>query len=950
MTSLRRFLVPIWCVFILMLALAPLPSVHAQSITVVAAGASAPAAIPVDRPGALALLVLAMGACVVWGVRTRRVSLDTLRAWIGGGIVVTVAGVGLWGEDVRAQLQQLQRSFTQAGETAPIPVTPTAMAPDGTPLGFLPVVFQNQSTTRLRVTGVTEPLWSACFPQGIPASLPTTPPRGDAACVVGSTLEMGGSCWVDVAKLCADGAGTVRGTHPSTLAADVAIVNVGSGVSHNVLTNDSDQDGPLEVASFLWEGATRLAGPAVTVAQRGTLEMLRNGTYTFQVPSDFSGANPVVVRYTVHTGASTTLTIAVNHPPVASADAANVTQDSSVTVAVLANDTDADGDSLTVTGVTQGANGSVVVDAVTGNPRYQPNAGFAGSDSFTYTLSDGRGGTAAGTVSVTINPHTPVNRAPVSVPDSLSVAEGGTATTLTGGYTSVLANDVDPDNDPLTAVLVSPPLNGTVIFYANGTFNYTHNGSETTADAFTYRANDGSTDGNTVAVSITVTPVNDAPIAGNDSFAMSSDGTLIIPVSILLANDTDAEGDTLTVKAVTNPVNGTVQLTGGGAQVTFNPTMGFEGTARFDYTVSDGHGGAGTGSVSIAVGSANAPSIVVMKSLVAIAHGTGGTSVKFPITTRLVDTDGSESLSIRVSGVPANLSFNAGTNLGGGVWQLGESDLPNLVLNLPGSYATTATTLTVGVTSTEVNSGATASTSSAVTLKAGYTTVDITTTANGSYTGSSASEFIQGGNGNNTINASNGNNIVNGGAGDDDLTAGSGSDIIDGGPGDDVINAGSGTDVLIGGPGNDVLGGGVAGEGFVDVFIWNLGDQGPAGSPAVDTIQNFATSAASINGTGGDVLHLRDLLQGESVGPANGAGNLADYMHFEISGGNTIVHVSHSGGFGADSHAIGANYTNAAETQQIVLQGVDLQAAYSGVTTDQQVITELLNNNKLIVD
>ena len=104
----------------------------------------------------------------------------------------------------------------------------------------------------------------------------------------------------------------------------------------------------------------------------------------------------------------------------------------------------------------------------------------------------------------------------------------------------------------------------------------------------------------------------------------------------------------------------------------------------------------------------------------AIAHGTSGISVKFPIITRLVDTDGSESLSIKVSGVPTNLSFNDGTNLGGGVWQFTEADLPNLTLNLPGSYTTNATHLTVQVTSTEINGGFTASTSSVATLKAAY--------------------------------------------------------------------------------------------------------------------------------------------------------------------------------------------------------------------------------------
>ena len=146
------------------------------------------------------------------------------------------------------------------------------------------------------------------------------------------------------------------------------------------------------------------------------------------------------------------------------------------------------------------------------------------------------------------------------------------------------------------------------------------------------------------------------------------------------------------------------------------------------------------------------------------------------------------------------------------------------------------------------------------------------------------------------------------------------------------------------------MSGGDAGENFVDVFAWSLGDQGAAGTPALDRIQNFSTAAAGANGAGGDVLDLRDLLQGESAGPSNAAGNLANYLHFEITGGDTWVHVSHTGGFGADSHAVGASYSASAETQQIILEGVNLQTLYSGAATDQQIITQLLNNSKLIVD
>src|SRR5690606_11265407 len=104
----------------------------------------------------------------------------------------------------------------------------------------------------------------------------------------------------------------------------------------------------------------------------------------------------------------------------------------------------------------------------------------------------------------------------------------------------------------------------------------------------------------------------------------------------------------------------------------------------------------------------------------------------------------------------------------------------------------------------------------------------------------------------NVINAGNGNNIIYGNGGNDTLTAGNGSDIIYGGSGNDNINSGTGADRIIGGAGNDTLQGGPAGENFVDVFVWSLGDQGTAGTPAIDTINNFATQAARSDTLGGD--------------------------------------------------------------------------------------------------
>lgn len=825
------------------------PLAQAQTIT---AAPFSPASIPVDHPGALLLLALAIAACVPWMLRKGLLSPHRVRA-VGAGLAALALGtMVLWGDKVQAQLQELHQAFTQAsGQTLTIPVQTTGTTPGGSPQGFLAVVHTNQAASSLRIASITAPALSTCFPLGVPSPLPVTPARPDTQCAVGATLGPSNACWVDVAQLCADAAAAAQGNHPSQLQADSVSVIAGAQASGNLLTNDSDADGPLTVASFKYQGLTYAAGTTVPIAGYGTLSIQSNGAYTFTAASPFVGTSPMGWTYVVQTGASSTLSITVSTPPVNNAPVANndttmTDEDIAVTVAVLGNDTDVDGDSLLVTGVTQGANGSVVTDAVSKNPVYTPNPGFVGNDTFTYTISDGKGGSATATVTVTVN------------------AVG-----------------------------------------------------------------------------------NRPPVANNDSVKTGMNATITIPPTVLLLNDTDPDMDTLSIDSVQAAVQGTVSLVGG--SVRFTPAPGFEGNASFTYTVQDGNGGTSTATVNVTVGSAQAPSVVVQKALVVNAQGTGGVSAKFPITTALVDTDGSETLTIRVSGVPSGITFNAGANLGGGVWQFTEADLPNLMISLPGSYTTNATNLTVQVTSTEA-SGGTASVSNTVALKADYTTVDFTTTTNGNYTGISANEYIQGGSGNNTINASGGNNIVRGGAGDDNISASIGSDMLYGEDGDDTLVGGFGSDVLVGGPGNDNMQGGDAGENVVDVFVWNLGDQGAPATPAIDTILNFVTGAAGNNLAGGDVLNLRDLLQGERVGPSNGAGNLANYLHFVISGGDTLIHISHTGGFASDSHAVGAAYSTAAETQRIVLVGVNLQSLYSGATTDAQIITQLLNNNKLIVD
>ena len=180
-----------------------------------------------------------------------------------------------------------------------------------------------------------------------------------------------------------------------------------------------------------------------------------------------------------------------------------------------------------------------------------------------------------------------------------------------------------------------------------------------------------------------------------------------------------------------------------------------------------------------------------------------------------------------------------------------------------------------------------------------------------------------------TMTINNSNNVIYGGDGNDRLVAGSGNYTLYGGAGNDTLIGGDGNDTLYGGAGNNTLTGGLG----ANVFKFMLGDQGSAGTPSVNTITDA--------GVGNNVLDIRDLLQGEN------SSNLQNYLHFEKSGNDTIVHISSNGGFASDSHAVSGGYTSGAETMKIVLSGVDLTA---GQSSDVQIIANMMAQQKLITD
>ena len=214
------------------------------------------------------------------------------------------------------------------------------------------------------------------------------------------------------------------------------------------------------------------------------------------------------------------------------------------------------------------------------------------------------------------------NNTPIDHADSYTVDED---TLLTIPATGVLANDVDYDGNTLSAVLDTDVSNGTLSLNADGSFSYAPDADFNGSDSFTYHSNDGTADGNTVTVSLTVDPVNDSPVGTDDIGTADEDtGLTVTALNGVLSNDTDADGDSLSVSAVSGGTVGSAFSLASGAILTLNSDgsytydtngkfetlrPGDTDTDSFTYTVSDGNGGTDTATATITINGANeAPS------------------------------------------------------------------------------------------------------------------------------------------------------------------------------------------------------------------------------------------------------------------------------------------------------------------------------------------------------
>jgi predicted RNA-binding protein with EMAP domain len=376
---------------------------------------------------------------------------------------------------------------------------------------------------------------------------------------------------------------------------DAATVNEDSGANAiDVLANDTDPDGGTKLVTA--------AGP--TSAFGGTIVITGGGTGLTYAPAanycnDPPGTTLDTFTYTVTGGDTATVTVTVtcvDDNPTAVDDAATVDEDSGANaIDVLANDTDPDGGTKLVTaaGPTSAFGGAIVITGGGTGLTYAPALNYCNNppgttlDTFSYTITGGD--TATVTVTVTC-----IEDDPTAVDDAATVNEDSGANAI-----DVLANDTDPDGGTklVTAAGPTSAFGGAIVITGGGTgltyapaANYCNNPPGTTLDTFSYTV----TGGDTGTVTVTVTCIDDPPVAVADAATVNEDsGANAIDV---LANDTDIDGGPklITSAGPTSANGGTIVITGGGTGLTYAPALNYcnnppgSSLDTFSYTITGG--------------------------------------------------------------------------------------------------------------------------------------------------------------------------------------------------------------------------------------------------------------------------------------------------------------------------------------------------------------------------
>ncbi len=419
----------------------------------------------------------------------------------------------------------------------------------------------------------------------------------------------------------------------------------------------------------------------------------------------------------------------------------------------------------------------------------------------------------------------PPNSDPNANDDTATVDEDGSV------VIPVLNNDTDPDGDPLSVVSASAP-HGTVTINPDGTLTYEPDPDFNGTDTITYTVDDGNGGTDTAEVTVDVAPVNDGPVANDDTATTPFNTAVTIPV---LDNDTDVDGDTLTIASASSP-NGDVTINPDGT-LTFEPTPGFEGEATITYTINDGNGGTDTADVTVTV-------------------------EEQPLDGIVQGTSGDDLIDVHYTGDPQgdmvdnNDEILPGEGPNDDIIEAGAGD--DTILAGEGNddiYAGSGDDEVDGGTGDDIIRGG----DGADTVDGGEGNDVIDTSGSNPASDYGFAPYVpqdldmeddrdsvDGGAGNDTITTGDDRDTITGGTGEDSIDGGLDDDIIDGGADDDSIIGGHGADDIEGGTGNDTIWGGL-GTGTDDLNIIDALDPRP--DNGLDTIHG---------GDGNDVIYGQD--------------------------------------------------------------------------------------------
>ncbi len=468
---------------------------------------------------------------------------------------------------------------------------------------------------------------------------------------------------------------------------DAATTNEDTPVTITVLTNDTDGDGTIAANTVDLNTASGGIQTSYSDAS-GSYSVNTTGIVSFTPATNFNGSATHTYTVNDNDGATSnvaTITIvvnAVNDAPVAVNDATTTSEETLVTINVLGNDTDADGNatinatSVDLNTANSGIQNAITVDGVgawtvntSGVVSFTPATNYNGTATLQYQVNDNSGATSnAATITVIINA---ANDAPIAVNDVVTTNEDTPVTK------DIVSNDTDADGnatiakgtvdlDPATAgIQTSTSVSGgTITVNASGVITYTPtvNFYGTATASYTVNDNTGATS-NIGTITITVNPLNDAPIANNDLTSADENETITFNV---VANDIDIDGTVNPATVDLNIAQAGIQNSGPGTggtfsvnatgDVTYTPTLNFNGTAMIQYRVNDNTGTASnTGTFSILVNSVNSLPVAVNDAITINEDAT--------TTLSLVANDSDPDGTINAATVDLNTSLAGIQNL-----------------------------------------------------------------------------------------------------------------------------------------------------------------------------------------------------------------------------------------------------------------------------------------------